>query len=295
MISEIEGLAVPALLGLASAGALTGLVELARHPARDKTDRWRDPAPRLFRLLLPTARQIALWLTLSAQQQGRLQQRLDCAGVGYAILPSELIALRALTGLGAMLMAASVLLLLAGAPLKTVSVSIIAAFLGAAYPDLWLFEQRKRRQRSIERHFPGLLELLALTVRAGMGFGTALAQTGEHLPNGPLKVECQRLNREIRTGFSRQDALAGLAARTQLRCVKSFVGAVIQADETGAAISPVLADQARQGRRERFAAAEKKANEAPVRMLLPLVALLFPVTFLIIGFPIALQFMDSGL
>lgn len=295
MISDIDSIAVPLLLGLASACAATGVVELAHWPAREKVERWRDPAPRLFRLLLPTARKIALWLTLSTEHQTRLQQRLETAGVGYAILPGELIALRVLTAVGAVLLTGGLLLSFSVAESHALALSSLTGALGAAYPDLWLFEQRKRRQRSIERHFPGLLELLALTVRAGMGFGTALNQTGEHLPDGPLKVECQRLNREIRTGFSRQDALAGLAARTQLSCVQSFVGAVIQADETGAAISPVLADQARQGRRERFAAAEKKANEAPVRMLLPLVALLFPVTFLIIGFPIALQFLDGGI
>lgn len=293
-MSELETMAVPLLLGLAAACALTGMIELARRPASAKPERWRDPAPRLFRALLPAARQIAIWIRLSPERRHHLHQRLEAAGVGYAVLPEELVSLRMLIGGGAIALTA-LFAVLGTRGFDAFALCAVAGLAGTLYPDLWLIEHRKHRQRAIERHLPGWLELLALSVRAGLGFGAALGHTTEHLPDGPLKAECQRLNREIRTGFSRQDALTGFAARTRLTSVEGFVAAMIQADETGAAISPVLADQARQRRRERFAAAEKKANEAPVRMLLPLVGLLFPVTFLIIGFPIALQFMDGGL
>ncbi len=283
------------LLGLALAAGVAGLAELLRPGNWRSRDTWRDPAPRLFRLLLPPARHLARHRRLAAPVRRLLQHRLDRAGIGYAILPDELAALRWLT---AALTCGIAALCLPGFDLSPTRAWMTVAgsgLLGYLYPVIWLRDQGQRRQRRLERQFPALLELLGLSVRAGLSFGAALNQSTQHLPPGPLRDECQRLIREIRTGASRREALEGLAARTDLAGIHSFVAAVVQAEDTGAPVSQVLADQARQRRRERFAAAEKKASEAPVRMLLPLVGLLFPVTFLIIGFPIALQFLEGGI
>jgi tight adherence protein C len=172
---------------------------------------------------------------------------------------------------------------------------LVGVLLGGVYPSLWLRDQGLRRQKRIARQFPALLELLGLSVRAGLSFSAALPQCSAHLDPGPLREEMQRVDREIRTGVPRLEALERMAGRIDLNAVHGFVAAIAQAEETGAAISQTLTDQAAQRRRERFAAAEKKANEAPVKMLAPLVGLLFPVTFLIIGFPIVMQFLDGGL
>jgi tight adherence protein C len=85
-----------------------------------------------------------------------------------------------------------------------------------------------------------------------------------------------------------------LAARIMLPAVTSFVAAVAQAEQTGGSLGEVLADQARRRRQERFLRAEKLANQAPVKMLFPLIALLFPTTFIIIGFPIVIQLLQAG-
>lgn len=293
-MSEISTMGIVALMGLSMALVVLSLADILRPANWQSHDAWRDPAPALFRWLLPMARTLASYRSVSPHQAGPLQKKLDRAGVGYAILPGELKALQWVLALVAVVPGGGVVHTL-NLDVGQAGVTTLATILlGYVYPELWLREQAGRRQRTIAREFPALLELLSLSIRAGLGFSAALNQAIRFLPSGPLRQECQRLSRDIRTGSSRHQALEGLGDRTDLASVKSFVAALIQADETGAAISDVLGEQARQRRRERFAAAEKRANEAPVRMLLPLVTLLFPVTFLIIGFPIALQFLNLG-
>lgn len=292
---ELNTLLSLVCLGFSGLLACIGLMDLGRPCHWAQTDRWRDPAPMLFRLLLPSARFFAQIVTLPEHRRHPLQRKLDRAGIGYAILAGELSVLRLLTALtvstlGLLLSAAM------GRDIQEILLFLIAGLaLGFIYPDIWLTDHGRRREQRIARQFPALLELLGLAVRAGLGFGAALAQSTAQLNAGPLDDEFQRVAREIRTGLSRREALERLAQRTDLAAIHSFVAAIIQADETGAAVSHALNDQATQRRRERFAIAEKKANEAPVKMLLPLVGLLFPVAFLIIGFPIAMQFMDGGL
>ncbi len=286
---------VASLWGLAGAAGGVALLELARPAHWQRVDRWRDPAPTLFRLLLPVARLGADYLPARLGQDRRLQQRLDRAGIGYALLPSELWALRGLTALVGAALTLAVLSWASLSPTWQWVMAIGLPIVGFYYPEIWLRDHGRRRQVQIARQFPALLELLGLSVRAGLSFSAALAQSSAQLEPGPLNDEFQRLAREMRTGMARQQALQRLADRIDLAAVHSFVAAIVQADETGAAVSQALNDQAAQRRQERFAVAEKKANEAPVKMLLPLVGLLFPVAFLIIGFPIVLQFMDGGL
>jgi tight adherence protein C len=106
--------------------------------------------------------------------------------------------------------------------------------------------------------------------------------------------EFSRYLRETRTGVPRRVALDRLAARVVIPAVTNFVASVNQAEETGGSLGEVLADQARQRRQERFLRAEKLATQAPVKMLFPLIALLFPITFIIIGFPIVIQLIEAG-
>ena len=295
-MSEPDAVIAAGLLGVAAAAGSLGIMILARPGHWRRDDPWRDPAPALFRLLMPLARALAERLSEPARgEHERLQQALARAGMGYALLAAELRVLRWLTGAVGVVGALSVMPALATSPLTGALLLAGAWLLGHAYPVIWLRDQARRRQQRIARQFPALLELLGLSVRAGISFSAALGQCTGYLEAGPLRVEMQRVSREIRTGLSRQAALERMAERVDLAAVQGFVAAIGQAEETGAAISQTLADQAAQRRRERFAAAEKKANEAPVRMLLPLVGLLFPMTFLIIGFPIAQQFITGGL
>jgi len=295
-MSEAGALWSVSLLGLTAASGAVGIAELARVRRGPRVDRWRDPSPRLFRLLLPLARLIHAEVDPAQWFSPRdLAARLDRAGMGYAVLPGEWMVLRGLTALLAAFAAVVLQPVLSSIDAGGARAVLAGLLLGYAYPAIWLRDHGQRRQRLIARQFPALLELLGLSVRAGLSFSAALPQCTQHLEPGPLRAEMQRIDRDTRTGVPRLEALERMARRVDLSAVHGFVAAIAQAEETGAAISQTLSDQAAQRRRERFAAAEKKANEAPVKMLAPLVGLLFPVTFLIIGFPIVLQFMDGGL
>ena len=163
------------------------------------------------------------------------------------------------------------------------------------YIDIWLRDAAKRRQRRIEKDFPFFLDVVVLCMKAGLAFPAAIQQATMQLPEGPIKQELFRLIREIRTGVSRSSGLERLARRIRLASVSNFVAAVVQAEESGGSLTKALHEQARQRRRERFLRAEKLANQAPVKMLFPLVAFLFPVTFIILGFPIFEQIYELGL
>ena len=100
--------------------------------------------------------------------------------------------------------------------------------------------------------------------------------------------------RDLRSGLTRAEALTRLEERVQLKEISNFVKAVIQADRMGASLGQTFRFQAEQRRTERFQRAEKKAMEAPVKLIFPLVAFIFPETFLVLGFPIAMKFLQSG-
>jgi tight adherence protein C len=162
------------------------------------------------------------------------------------------------------------------------------------YPDIWLRDRTRKRRAGFEKEFPFFLDVLVLGMKAGLTFTAAVEQAVDHLGDGPVKQEFSRYLRETRTGVARRVALDRMSARVVIPAVTNFAASVSQAEETGGSLGDVLADQARQRRQERFVRAEKLANQAPVKMLFPLIALLFPVTFIIIGFPIVIQLIESG-
>jgi tight adherence protein C len=114
-------------------------------------------------------------------------------------------------------------------------------------------------------------------------------------PKGALRDEFMRVLRDIRAGKPRAEALRAKATRLNEPSINSFVTAVVQAESLGMSLGPVLRAQADQRRTERFLRAEKLAMEAPVKMLFPLIAFIFPCTFIVIGFPIVMKFLSLGL
>jgi tight adherence protein C len=223
-----------------------------------------------------------------------LQAQLDAAGAAYLISPAEFLIIRRVLGVVGTITAVVAIL---GFKLRDpLHIAMAVGFIPLAilYPDLRLREVTKRRQTRFEKDFPFFLDVLVLAMKAGLNFIAALEQAVNSLRGGPVKQEFSRYLRESRAGLSRRAALDRLAARVMLPAVTNFVAAVTQAEQTGGSLGDVLADQARQRRQERFLRAEKLANQAPVKMLFPLIALLFPTTFIIIGFPIAIQLLEAG-
>ena len=172
------------------------------------------------------------------------------------------------------------------------------AFLGFALfylqPVLWLRQTIKRRQKSILRAMPFMIDLLTLSVEAGVDFMNALQRSIDRRKMDPLTEELIRVNHEIQLGTPRREALRNLAKRVDLPDMRSFAFALVQADELGVSIGMVLRIQSDQIRQKRFARAEQLANEAPVKMLFPLLLFIFPAVFIVLLGPI-LSRISSGM
>ena len=156
-------------------------------------------------------------------------------------------------------------------------------------PDFWLYGVVKRRHLSIQKSLPFVLDLLTLSVEAGMDFISALQRNCKLRRLDPLNEELLRMTKEIQVGSSRKEALRNMADRVKQPDLKSVSYALIQADELGVSIGAILRIQSEQLRSRRFDRAEKLAAEAPVKMLGPLMLCIFPAVFIILLGPVLSQ------
>ena len=188
------------------------------------------------------------------------------------------------------------LLLLAGNFVGGLFLGLVALGIGFLVPEFWLGGRIKARQKLILRMIPDTLDLLTISVRAGLGFDAALAKVVEKLP-GPLTDEFRRALAEVRVGKARREALRDMIPRTNVQPLSNFIGAIIQAETLGVSISKVLQVQSEQLRIERRQRAEEQAARAPIKMLFPLVGCIFPSLFIVIlgpAFISIIQTMSSG-
>ncbi len=159
--------------------------------------------------------------------------------------------------------------------------AIGGAALGYLLPDTYVTMKTRSRRDRIAADLPNALDLLAVSVEAGLGFDAAVARLTERT-EGPLTEELKLTLQEMRIGESRENALKKLAQRTDVAVVAGFVRAMVQADQLGMSIGRILRVQATDARLKRQAAAEERAMKAPVKMLIPTVLLIFPSMFLVI-------------
>ena len=158
---------------------------------------------------------------------------------------------------------------------------LVGVMFGYTIPEFWLGGRVRARQKAILLQIPDALDLLTISVRAGLGFDGALGKVVEKL-KGPLTDEFRRALAEIRVGKARRDALRDIIPRTDVPALSNFIGAVIQAEQLGVSISKVLQVQSEQLRIERRQRAEEMAAKAPIKMLFPLVGCIFPSLFIVI-------------
>jgi len=163
--------------------------------------------------------------------------------------------------------------------------------LGFLLPFIWLRDQIKKRHHKIARALPYSIDLLTLSVEAGLDFQAAIAKVVEKGQPGPLREELSIMLGEIRLGKTREQSLRNLSDRVRLPQLTSFVSNLVQADRMGTSLGKVLRIQSTQMRIERTQRAEKLANEAPVKMLFPLVLCIFPTFFMILFGPIIYRLM----
>ena len=158
---------------------------------------------------------------------------------------------------------------------------LIAGFM---YPDIWLREKANSRESEILRSLPFYLDIITLSVEAGTNLTGGLTQAVQKSGESALRTEFSRVLRDIRAGKTRADSLRDMANRAGCAALDGIVSGMIQAEKSGSSLGPILRAKADQLRTERFLKAEKKAMEAPVKLLGPLILFIFPTTFLVLGF-----------
>ncbi len=215
--------------------------------------------------------------------EARMRRKLVKAGEPQGYRPEDIIALQEIgfvVGLIGGLIVANFLK-------ANLALSLVGGLLGGAYPLIWVNDQVRKRHLQISRALPYNLDLLTLSVEAGLDFTAALAKVVEKGKGGPLREELRLVLRELKMGKTREEALRAMVKRVDLPALTSFVTALIQADKMGTSLGKVLRIQSTQLRIERTQRAEKLANEAPVKMLFPLIFCIFPTVFMVLFGPIA--------
>ena len=243
-------------------------------PSLEEVEMSRPFAQRVIR---PAVASILGFLGKFAPQRNlqEIQRKLTVAGRPYGWTVADFLGLRLLSTLlcGTLIFG---LLLFGNLPsLYRILFIVIFCILGFYLPLFWLNWRINARKRAILRALPDGLDMLNICVGAGLGFNAALIRVGERW-NTPLADEFNRVVAEIQLGKSRREALLGLAERTDVPEVESFVATIVQADQLGVSVAKVLRTQAAQMRILRRQRAEERARQATIKMLFPLVFLIFP-------------------
>ncbi len=277
-----------ALLAWYAAGVAQTITYVTLADGRRKERR----LPLSFKLLLPFApnlRTIMEGPGMAAARE-RADARLITAGFEGLLNGWEFLALRVLVPLcfgipwiALIHAAASVSPSLAS---SAPALDVLGVALLAMQPTLWLRKATTLRQRAILRSLPFVLDLLTLSVEAGMDFMSAMQRAVEGRSIDELGEEILRVIREIQLGTTRRNALRTMSRRIDLPDMRSVVNALVQADELGVSIGAILRIQADQIRQRRFDRAERLANEAPVKLLGPLLLFIFPAVFLVLLGPV---------
>ncbi|MBE7550214.1 MAG: type II secretion system F family protein [Anaerolineales bacterium] len=169
---------------------------------------------------------------------------------------------------------------------------LVAAAIGFMLPILWIRSKINRRKKEIIKSLPDAMDLLTIAVEAGMGFDGALQKVAEKWDN-ELSRAFAKVVQEMRLGVIRRDALRNMSNNMDVPDVTSFVAAIIQADQLGVSIAKILRVQSEQMRVKRRQRAEEQANKAPIKMLFPMVFLIFPALFVVLLGPAVIILMET--
>ncbi|MBN1334480.1 MAG: type II secretion system F family protein [Deltaproteobacteria bacterium] len=240
----------------------------------------------LLRLLVPLVRGIG-----QAGYRERIEHRFVTAGMTGAMTGDEFLACKVVMAVFSWILIVGIgggVVLHGPVPL---AVHLLVPGIGAFLPDLWLEAEVRRRQDGIRRALPYVMDLLTLSVEAGLDFVAGLHKVCEKAHPGPLVEELSFFLKEMQVGASRQQALRSLARRCAMPEISSFSALLVQADHLGASIGPVLRAQADLIRTQRHQRAERAGAYASQKILFPLIFCIMPAVFVIVFGPIALNFL----
>ena len=235
------------------------------------------------RVLVPLLnRFVGLGKKLTPADHGeRIRQKLDVAGNPPGWTVDRVTSLKFVGFAGALGLSLVACLLLGVGSGPTIAVCVLAALIGYLAPNMYLYQIGYDRTAKLRRALPDALDLLTISVEAGLGFDAALSQVARNT-QGPLADEFARVLQEMQIGLGRSKALRALGERTSLPEIRGFVSSMVQADAFGIPIGQVLRVQASEIRVKRRQRAEEQAQKVPVKILLPLVFCILPCLFLIV-------------
>jgi len=282
--------------GLSLGAAVTStlmIIAILFAMTADENRKYMDPPPLFMMPVWPLVRLVTFFVgnNLPAAYLNKLDTKLQKNGLSFVMTGEDyfsvcLVFAMVLPTLAAITMASS-------GSIRP-EYLVILALLGYILPEAWVRDSRRKRDREVVSSLPIYLDYLSMCVDAGLNFSGALKQAVDKGPKGAMKNEFRIVLRDVNSGQTRADALTRMAERIDLKDVTVFVSAVIQAEKMGTSMRDTLIIQAEQRLDERFQRAEKMAMEAPVKLVIPLVVFIFPLTFMILLFPIVIKFIEQG-
>jgi tight adherence protein C len=247
------------------------------------------------RFIAPSVNKISLYLSKfrkgkSKKGSEKLEKNLRYAGI--RISPGDYTLMKNI--LMSPFLIIPILLLVSNGinPLLRLVFLVVGLMLWVLIPRYYLASRVSSRQNKIKCQLPEVLDLLCVSIEAGLGFDSALLKIAEKT-EGPLIDELILLSREIQMGKPRRDALHDFGECSRVPELKTFASALIQADKLGIPIKNLLKNQAEQLRTARRQAAEEKGMKSPIKMMLPMVAFIFPVLFIILLGPVIVQLLTQ--
>jgi tight adherence protein C len=265
--------------------SLAVLEAMASGPAELSKDLDKPFAERVLAPLRATALRIGRRFT-GADTGDRIRRKLDLAGNPPGWTVDRVVAGKVI-GLVAGVIGGFLFTLLIG-PAPTIRILIVAGAAVAGYftPSMYLYQKAHDRSHQMGRDLPDAIDLLTISVESGLGFDAAIQQVARNT-EGPLADEFSRMLREMQIGQGRSEALRALAERTDVSEIRSFVSAMVQADAFGIPIAQVLRVQSSEIRVKRRQEAERKAQQVPVKITIPLIFCILPCLFIAVMGPAA--------
>lgn len=254
--------------------------ELADEPLSDRLEQ------RYGATLARVARKLDPRIT-----EERIATRLVASGMAKQFTANGFLALKVVLASAGIIVGGLIGVLMTSGT-KTLLLGATLGVVGFLLPDMIATSRTRTRRESMQRQLPDALDIVAVSVEAGLGFDAALAKLGEHL-QGPIVEEFSLVLGELRIGESRTVALRRMAARVDLPEVNAVVNSLVQADQLGSPLGKMLRVQAEESRNRRQVAAEERAMKAPIKMLIPTVLFIFPAMFVVILGPALIKISET--
>lgn len=271
--------------------SLAVLEALTAAPDEMKGELESNFAERVLFPLLARSQSLGRRLT-PEDASDRIREKLEKAGNPFGWTVERVMAGKVVGFCGALVVALVLGLLLGLGFLPMLGFVVIFSLAGYMAPNFYLYQKTYERSELLARALPDAIDLLTISVESGLGFDAACAQVARNT-DGPLADEFARMLQEMQIGRGRSDALRSMAARTNLADLGSFVSAMVQADAFGIPVGQVLRVQSSEIRVKRRQWAEEKAQQVPVKILVPLIFCILPCLFIVVLGPAGISIMNS--